>query len=39
MELEFKKDFDEARKNWRLFWDGKLNRPIIPRYLTAFEKC
>jgi hypothetical protein len=29
MELEFKKDFDEARKNWRLFWEGKLNRPII----------
>lgn len=29
MELEFKKDFDETRKNWRLFWEGKLNRPII----------
>lgn len=29
MELEFKQDFDEARKNWRLFWEGKLNRPII----------
>ncbi|MDO9542121.1 MAG: hypothetical protein Q7J98_07345 [Kiritimatiellia bacterium] len=29
MELEFKQDFDETRKNWGLFWEGKLNRPII----------
>ncbi|MFH1476348.1 MAG: hypothetical protein ABIH24_02485 [Verrucomicrobiota bacterium] len=29
MELEFKKDFDAARKNWGLFWEGKLDRPII----------
>jgi len=29
MELEFKKDFDATRKNWRLFWEGKLERPII----------
>jgi 5-methyltetrahydrofolate--homocysteine methyltransferase len=29
MELEFRKDFDDVRKNWRLFWEGKLNRPII----------
>lgn len=29
VELEFKKDFDATRKNWRLFWEGKLNRPII----------
>ncbi len=29
MELEFKKNFDETRNNWRLFWEGRLRRPII----------
>jgi 5-methyltetrahydrofolate--homocysteine methyltransferase len=29
MELEFKPDFDLARENWRRFWAGTLNRPII----------
>ncbi len=29
MELEFKRNFDETRRNWQLFWEGKLNRPIL----------
>lgn len=29
MELEFKKDFNEVRKNWQKFWDGTLGRPIL----------
>jgi 5-methyltetrahydrofolate--homocysteine methyltransferase len=29
MELEFKEDFDGTRKNWSLFWEGRLGRPII----------
>lgn len=29
MELEFKKDFEAARKSWMLMWEGRLNRPIL----------
>lgn len=29
MELEFKKDFESAKKNWDRFWAGTLDRPII----------
>ncbi len=29
MELEFRRDFEQVRKNWGMFWEGKLNRPII----------
>ena len=29
MQLEFKQDFERARKNWQLMWEGKLNRPIM----------
>lgn len=29
MDLEFKQDFDTVRENWRRFWAGTLNRPII----------
>lgn len=36
MELEFRRDFDQVRKNWALFWEGKLNRPII---LAIVPKC
>ena len=28
-ELEFRKDFDEVKQNWRRFWDGTLGRPIL----------
>jgi len=28
-ELEFRKDFDDVRQNWRRFWDGTLGRPIL----------
>ena len=29
MELEFKKDFEHTRQNWKRFWEGSLGRPII----------
>jgi len=28
-ELEFRKDFDQVKENWRRFWDGTLGRPIL----------
>jgi 5-methyltetrahydrofolate--homocysteine methyltransferase len=29
MELEFKKDFEQAKQNWSKFWEGKMHRPIL----------
>jgi hypothetical protein len=29
MELEFRSDFEKARKNWQLMWEGKLDRPAL----------
>lgn len=29
MDLEFRSDFDEVRRNWRAFWAGELRRPIL----------
>jgi hypothetical protein len=29
MKLEFRRDFEDVWKNWGLFWEGKLGRPII----------
>ncbi len=28
-ELEFRRDFDAVKQNWRRFWDGTLGRPIL----------
>ena len=28
-ELEFRRDFDAVRQNWRRFWAGTLGRPIL----------
>ena len=28
-DLEFRRDFDEVRQNWREFWAGTLHRPIL----------
>ena len=29
MELEYRKDFEDVRKRWADFWDGKNTRPMV----------
>jgi len=29
MELEYKKDFEQARRDWIAFWEGKARRPLV----------
>lgn len=38
MELEYRRDFEDVRKVWKLFWEEKLNRPIILAIVPRLDK-